>query len=199
MPAPTRVQARIAEVEASRRRLLAVADEERDRLEAELRASVLTPLARVEGSLSQLRSADLYAQLESAHETVRAFARGVYPRRLEQVGLAALREMSRLGDHVEVNVPDERFAPKVEAAAYFLCVEALTNVAKYARATATQVSIEVADRTLAVEIADNGIGGAYLAKGTGLLGLQDRLDVLGGVLTVESSRQGTRVSGVIPL
>jgi hypothetical protein len=65
MPAPTRVQARIAEVEASRRRLLAVADEERDRLEAELRASVLTPLARVEGSLSQLRSADLYAQLES--------------------------------------------------------------------------------------------------------------------------------------
>jgi signal transduction histidine kinase len=193
------VQARIAEVEASRRRLLAVADEERDRLEAELRASVLTPLARVEGSLSQLRSADLYAQLESAHETVRAFARGVYPRRLEQVGLAALREMSRLGDHVEVNVPDERFAPKVEAAAYFLCVEALTNVAKYARATATQVSIEVADRTLAVEIADNGIGGADLAKGTGLLGLQDRLDVLGGVLTVESSRQGTRVSGVIPL
>jgi len=96
-------------------------------LEAELRASVLTPLARVEGSLSQLRSADLYAQLESAHETVRAFARGVYPRRLEQVGLAALREMSRLGDHVEVNVPDERFAPKVEAAAYFLCVEALTT------------------------------------------------------------------------
>jgi signal transduction histidine kinase len=61
------------------------------------------------------------------------------------------------------------------------------------------VSIEVADRTLAVEIADNGIGGADLAKGTGLLGLQDRLDVLGGVLTVESSRQGTRVSGVIPL
>jgi signal transduction histidine kinase len=73
------------------------------------------------------------------------------------------------------------------------------NVAKYTRATATQVSIEVADRTLAVEIADNGIGGADLAKGTGLLGLQDRLDVLGGVLTVESSRQGTRVSGVIPL
>jgi signal transduction histidine kinase len=75
----------------------------------------------------------------------------------------------------------------------------LTNVAKYARATATRVSIEVVDQILAVEVADNGIGGADPAKGTGLLGLQDRLDVLGGVLAVESSEGGTRVRGVIPL
>jgi signal transduction histidine kinase len=102
-------------------------------------------------------------------------------------------------DHVEVNVPDERFPPDVEAAAYFLCVEALTDVAKYAQATATWVSIEVADQALAVRVADNGIGGADPAKGTGLLGLQDRLDVLGGVLAVESSGRGTRVCGVIPL
>jgi signal transduction histidine kinase len=102
-------------------------------------------------------------------------------------------------DQVEVNVPDERFAPDIEAAAYFLCVEALTNVVKYAQATATRVSIEVANQTLAVEVADNGIGGADPAKGTGLLGLQDRLDVLGGTLTVESSHRGTRVRGVIPL
>jgi signal transduction histidine kinase len=61
------------------------------------------------------------------------------------------------------------------------------------------VSIEVVDQILAVEVADNGIEGADPAKGTGLLGLQDRLDVLGGLLAVESSEGGTRVRGVIPL
>jgi signal transduction histidine kinase len=193
------VRARIAVVEASRRRLLAVADNERDRLEAQLQDSVLTRLAHVEALLGRFGSADLCRQLESTRDTIRAFARGVYPRRLEEVGLAVLREMTLPVDHVEVNVPDERFPPDVEAAAYFLCVEALTNVAKYAQATATRVSIEVADQTLAVEVGDNGIGGADAAKGTGLLGLQDRLDVLSGVLAVESSGRGTRVRGVIPL
>jgi signal transduction histidine kinase len=193
------VRARIAVVEASRRRLLAVADDERDRLEAQLRDSVLTRLARVEASLGRFGSADLCGQLESTRDTIRAFARGVYPRRLEEVGLGVLHEMNLSVDHVEVKVSKERFSPDVEAAAYFLCVEALTNVAKYAQATATRVSIEVANQVLAVEVADNGIGGADPAKGTGLLGLQDRLDVLGGVLTVESSARGTCVRGVIPL
>jgi len=193
------VRARIAVVEASRRRLLAVADDERDRLEAQLHDSVLTRLAHVEAVLGRFGSADLCRQLESTRDTIRAFARGVYPRRLGEVGLAILREMTLPVDHVEVNVADERFLPDVEAAAYFLCVEALTNVAKYAQATATRVSIEVADQTLAVEVADNGIGGADPAKGTGLRGLQDRLDVLGGALAVESSGRGTCVRGVIPL
>ena len=193
------VQARIAVVEASRRRLLAVADEERDRLEARVQDSVLTRLAHVEALLGRFGSADLCGQLESTRDTIRAFARGVYPRRLEEVGLAVLREMTLPVDHVEVNVPDERYKPDIESAAYFLCVEALTNVAKYAQATTTRVSIEVADQTLAVEVTDNGIGGADAAKGTGLLGLQDRLDVLGGALAVESSGRGTRVHGVIPL
>jgi signal transduction histidine kinase len=193
------VRARIAVVEASRRRLLAVADDERDRLEARVQDSVLTRLAHVEALLGRFGSAELCRQLESARDTIRAFARGVYPRRLEEVGLAVLREMTLPVDHVEVNVSDERFPPDVEAAAYFLCVEALTNVAKYAQATTTRVSIEVADQTLAVEVTDNGIGGADPAKGTGLLGLQDRLDVLGGALAVESSGRGTRVRGVIPL
>jgi signal transduction histidine kinase len=193
------VRARIADVEASRRRLLAVADDERDRLEARVQHSVLTRLAHVETLLARFGSADLCRQLESTRDTIRSFARGVYPRRLEEVGLAVLREMTLPIDHAKVNIPDERFAPDVEAAAYFLCVEALTNITKYARATATRVSIEVADQILAVEVADNGIGGANPAKGTGLLGLQDRLDVLGGVLAVESSEGGTRVRGVIPL
>jgi signal transduction histidine kinase len=193
------VRARISVVEASRRRLLAVADDERDRLETRVQDSVLTRLAHVETLLSRFGSAELCQQLESTRDTIRAFARGVYPRRLEEVGLAVLREMTLPVDHAEVNIPDERFVTDIEAAAYFLCVEALTNVAKYAQATATRVSIEVADKALAVEVVDNGIGDANPAKGTGLVGLQDRLDVLGGVLTVESAGSGTRVHGVIPL
>jgi signal transduction histidine kinase len=193
------VRAKIAVVEESRRRLLAVADDERDRLEAQLEDSVLTRLAHAGTQLGRFGSADLCRQLESTSDTIRAFARGVYPRRLEEVGLAVLRDMTLPVEHAEVNVPDERFPPDVEAAAYFLCVEALTNVAKYARASSIRVSIEVADQALAVEVVDDGIGGADPAGGTGLLGLQDRLDVLGGVLAVESPGRGTRVRGVIPL
>ena len=141
-----------------------MADDERDRLEAQLQDSVLTRLAHVEALLGRFGSADLCRQLESTRDTIRAFARGVYPRRLEEVGLAVLREMTLPVDHVEVKVPDERFPPDVEAAAYFLCVEALTNVAKYAQATATRVSIEVADQGLTAEVADNGIGALIRPK-----------------------------------
>lgn len=189
----------IAEVSASRRRLLAVADAERDRLETELRDGVMSRLARVATLLPQLGSADLCRQLDSTHETIRTFARGVYPRTLDQVGLAALRELDQLSGRVEIIVPNARYPRDIEAAAYFLCVEALTNVAKYAHATIVSVIITTTGRTLEVEIADNGVGGADPAKGTGLLGLQDRLDVLGGVLEVRSSSHGTRVSGAIPL
>ena len=193
------VRSRIADVEASRRRLMAVADHERDLLEATLQTTVLTRLAGVERLVSQIGSTDLAAQLAAARTAIRAFARGVYPRRLEQVGLSALREeLAKSGSPVEFKLPTGRFPAHVEAAAYFLCTEALTNVAKYAQATHTQVAIDVISPTLVVQIADNGIGGADPTRGTGLLGLQDRLDVLGGTLTVLSSPQGTLVRGVIP-
>jgi hypothetical protein len=109
---------------------------------------VLTRLAHVETLLGRFGSADLCRQLESTRDTIRAFARGVYPRRLEEMGLAVLREMTLPLDHAEVNMPDERFAPDVEAAAYFLCFEALTNVAKYARATATWCRSKSSTRSL---------------------------------------------------
>jgi hypothetical protein len=84
------VRGRIAVVEASRRRLLAVADDERDRLEAQLQDSVLTRLADVQALLGRFGSADLCRQLESTRETIRAFARGVYPRRLEEGGTGGI-------------------------------------------------------------------------------------------------------------
>ena len=100
---------------------------------------------------------------------------------------------------IEITLPDTRFPRDIEAAADFTCVEALTNVAKYANATHASVLVCAADGKLIVEIADNGRGGADTANGTGLLGLQDRLDVLGGVLAVHSSSQGTRIRCTIPL
>ena len=123
----------------------------------------------------------------------------MYPRTLDEIGLAAIRDLDPVSGRVEITVPAVRFPRDIEAAAYFLCVEALTNVAKYANATSTSVVITAADGTLVVEIADNGIGGADPAKGTGLLGLQDRLDVLGGGLDVQSSNRGTRIRGSLPL
>jgi signal transduction histidine kinase len=193
------IRARILEVEASRRRLLAVGDDERDSLESALQDRVLARLERVEELLSPIAFADLCEDLDSTRATVRAFARGVYPRKLEQLGLRALRDLDPSGEQVAMDVPDKRFATAVEVAAYFLCAEALTNVAKYAHATATAISIGELDRTLVVEVVDNGVGGVDLGKGSGLRGLHDRLDVLGGVLTVSSSGHGTRVRGVIPL
>jgi signal transduction histidine kinase len=189
----------IAEVAASRRRLLAVADAERDRLEAKVHGGVLTRLARVDTLLLLVGSADLCRQLDSTLDTIHAFARGVYPRRLDEIGLAAIRDLDPVSGRVEITVPAVRFPRDIEAAAYFLCVEALTNVAKYANATSTSVVITAADGMLVVEIADNGIGGADPAKGTGLLGLRDRLDVLGGGLDVQSSNRGTRIRGSLPL
>jgi signal transduction histidine kinase len=159
----------------------------------------MSRLARVASLLPQVGSVDLCRQLDSTLETIRAFARGVYPRTLDEVGLAAIRDLDPLDGRLEVVVPAMRYPREIEAAAYFLCVEALTNVAKYAHATIASVVITATSGTLVVEIADNGIGGADPAKGTGLLGLQDRLDVLGGMLSVQSSSHGTRVCGSIPL
>lgn len=193
------VTVNIAEVAASRQRLLAVADSERDRLEARVQDGVLSRLARVETLLAPLGSADLCRQLESTRDTTSTFARGVYPRPLDDVGLAAISDLDLVGGRVEITVPGQRFPRDVEAAAYFLCAEALTNVAKYAKATSTSVVITASPGTLVIDVTDNGSGGADPEKGTGLLGLQDRLDVLGGVLEVQSSRHGTRIRGTIPV
>src|SRR4051812_1381666 len=81
---------------------------------------------------------------------------------------------------VDVRVAPERAAPAVEAAIYFTVAEALTNVAKYAQASRASVTIEVDDGTLVAEVSDDGVGGASMAGGSGLRGLEDRLGALGG-------------------
>jgi signal transduction histidine kinase len=117
-------------------------------------------------------------------------------------GLAAALEglTSRTPLPVDVELPDERLPAPVEAAAYYLVAEALTNVAKYAGATSAKVAVTRLDGTLTVEVADDGVGGADPGTGSGLRGLADRVAALDGTLTVDSPPgQGTRVRAEIPV
>jgi hypothetical protein len=193
------VNASIAEVVASRRRLLAVDDAERDRLERQLRQRVLSRLEGAAAIVGDVGSADLRRRFNAALDTVSSFARGVYPRAVDEHGLGALGELDLATANVVIDVPTTRFPRHIEAAAYFVCVEALTNVAKHAHATTVHVRLRTIDETLTVEVADDGIGGADFALGTGLIGLRDRLEVLGGSLHVASTSHGTRIRGVLPL
>jgi len=140
--------------------------------------------------------------LAAGTEAINDFARGVHPRVLTERGLAvAVHDLAcRSRTPVAVTVPGCRFAPEVEAAAYFLCAEGLTNIDKYARATTASVRVGAGPSEVTVEVADDGVGGAEPAAGSGLTGLADRLAVLGGRLVVDSPPGGgTRLSAAIPL
>ncbi|HEV8649948.1 MAG TPA: ATP-binding protein [Actinomycetes bacterium] len=198
------VRARVREVEASRRRIVEAGDTERRRLERELHEGAQRRLAHVTELLADRGPpvAGLQRELETARAALTEFARGVHPKTLTEAGLAvALAELSeRCPVPVQVGVPEERLAPTVEAAVYFICSEALTNVAKYAQAS--QATIRVGNRTglLVVEVEDDGVGGADPARGSGLRGLADRVEALQGRLRIESPRgRGTHLVAEIPL
>jgi signal transduction histidine kinase len=99
-----------------------------------------------------------------------------------------------------VEMPNNRYPPSVESAAYFVVAEALTNVAKYASAKTARVMARASDDCLILTIEDDGVGGARPSAGSGLGGLHDRITALSGTLTVESSQgSGTRIRAEIPL
>jgi len=101
---------------------------------------------------------------------------------------------------VDLVVPETRFTPPVEAAAYFVCSEALANVGKYAAASRAAIEVSSIDGTLVVSVNDDGRGGAALDAGSGLRGLTDRVEALGGRLTVTSPPGGgTRLVAFLPL
>ena len=115
--------------------------------------------------------------------------------------LAALRELSdRSALPVGLTVPDVRFAPPIEAAAYFVCSEALANVGKHAAASRAQIDVAERDGSLIVSVRDDGRGGATLHGGSGLRGLADRVQALGGRLSVTSpTGGGTQIVAELPL
>jgi signal transduction histidine kinase len=100
---------------------------------------------------------------------------------------------------VTVEAPRERFDASVEAAAYFVASEALANVAKYAQASSVSIGLERLDGRVILEVIDDGIGGAHVGEGSGLTGLADRVEAVGGSLTVDSPPgAGTTIRAILP-
>jgi hypothetical protein len=197
------VRARVAEVEASRRRIVEAGDAERRRLERELREGAERRLVHVTELLADRGPplADLRRELLGARAALAEFAHGVHPRTLTEAGLAAA--LAELGAHspvpVQLHVQEERLSPPVEAAIYFVSSEALANVAKHAQASQVGVRVQRRAGLVILEVQDDGVGGADPA-GSGLRGLADRVEALQGRLGVESPLGGgTRLLAEIPL
>jgi signal transduction histidine kinase len=200
------VEARVLEVAASRRRLVEASDFERRRLSEQLRAGAESRLAAVAAELERLARAEpaldgLAAELEAARDDLAHFAQGVHPRALTERGLpAALRVLAaQAALPVELEVPAIRMPAAQEAAFYFVCSEALANVAKYADATNAWIAVGADGGRVRVLVTDDGRGGADPTAGSGLRGLADRVEALGGRLFVESEPgRGTTVAAVLP-
>jgi len=207
------VQTRVQELAASRRRILAARDEERRRLErrlhqgAEARLGELAAtLRRGQGSAAGEQTRDQIAhaqqQLGRTLEELRRLAHGLHPRMLAEHGLqGALAALAKdLPFPVDLKVASTQLPQWIAAAAYFVCAEALTNTAKHAAAARVTVAVTASEDRLRVEIADDGVGGADPGRGSGLRGLADRVETIGGTLQVESiPGRGTRLAAEIPL
>jgi signal transduction histidine kinase len=203
----------LAEVEASRSRIVEAGYEERRRLERDLHDGAQQRLVSLGVQVRRLQrtlprgAAVLSPALDRVVEEIggaitdlRQIAAGVRPARLDDGLSAALADLARSAPiPVEVDVPAERVQASVEAAAYFVACEALTNAVRYASASRVAMRAVRENGTLLVSITDDGIGGAVVRRGSGLAGLQDRVAAHGGTLAVVSPRgQGTRVEVAIP-
>ena len=207
------VRAQVTELQESRRRILKAGEEQRRRLEQRLRGGAQERLERVADRLRALRlaaSSEIAseriarseAQLGRSLEELQRLAHGLHPRVLSEAGLAgALASLAEQAPvTVEVLTPVPQLPADVEAVAYFACSEALANIAKHAGASRVSVSVTTGDGRVSVVIEDDGVGGADPARGTGLSGLADRVEALGGTLEVESPvGSGTRLAAEVPL
>ena len=211
------VEAQLAEVRASRARIVEAADRARREIERNLHdgaqqrfVSVALELQRCLAPQREL-SDDARVELEGVLTELRAglaelrdLAHGLHPAVLTDRGLE--RALTTLAAHATVPVelrvalPDPRLAMPVEAAAYFTVCEALTNVAKHARATRVWVNVEPLDDHLSVEVGDDGAGGADLSAGSGLQGLRDRIAAVNGTLAIDSQPgAGTVLRARLPI
>ena len=207
-------RARLDEVRASRARLVEAADVERRRLVRDLHDGAQSSLVRVSIELQlvlrrgdvtgevRTRVGDALDHARSAIDELRELVHGIHPALLSHRGLAAAVEAlaGRVSVPVRVEIADERYPNSVESVAYFVAAEALTNIAKYARASTARVTTTRTAGSLVLTIDDDGIGGARPSVGSGLAGLADRLAALDGTLTVSSQPgEGTHIRAEIPL
>jgi signal transduction histidine kinase len=212
------LRARIEDLQAAQKRLVAAQDDERRRLErnihdgAQQQLVALTVKLRLADGLVERdpeRAHEMLSRLRTdandALEDLRDLARGIYPPLLADQGLAAALEGQARKAPLPVEIHADgvaRYQQEVEAAAYFSCLEALQNVAKYARASRAVVTLSDGDGRLRFEVADDGVGfdPTRVGYGTGLQGIADRLGALAGTLSVTSSEAaGTSVVGTIPV
>jgi signal transduction histidine kinase len=199
-------------IAASAARIVAAADTARRRLERDLHDGAQQSLVSASLTLGQAQAqargtpaerlvTDALEQLRQALTELRDLARGIHPAVLGERGLAVALEglAARSPVPVELRVPRERAAPAVEAAIYFTVAEALTNIAKYAQASFARIGVDVEGGELIAEVMDDGIGGAAATPTSGLGGLTDRLEALGGTLTVDSpAGDGTLIRACVP-
>jgi signal transduction histidine kinase len=205
-----------AELLASRSRIVTTADQTRRRIERDLhdgaqqrlvtltmklRALEAVPAPPTDGVRSDLE--EIAAGLDDVLDDLRETARGLHPVMLSRGGLGpALKALGRRSPvPVELDVrTQERLPEPVEVAAYFVVAEALTNAAKHAHASLVRIEADVLDGDLRVSVQDDGVGGADPAFGSGLVGLTDRVEALGGKLTLRSPPVGgTTVRIDLPL
>jgi signal transduction histidine kinase len=203
---------RVRDVASSRRRLVVAATEQRRRLGEELERGAGRRLQRVAADLRRLASAQtgaaasaldaLAADVAAAMEEVRLLAQGVHPRALTECGLAAaLAERAASSPlPVVLDVAATRMPEPHEATLFFACTEAVANATKHASATRVDVRVRATDSNVVLTVADDGVGGADPRGGSGLRGLADRVDALGGRIDVDSvPAHGTRISVELPL
>ncbi|WP_210575815.1 nitrate- and nitrite sensing domain-containing protein [Streptomyces sp. GESEQ-4] len=206
-----------AQLTASRARVVAAGDASRRRIERDLHDGVQQRLVSLQLDLRTAQSMleeqpdalpdqlDHIAKgLDDAFADLLQVARGIHPAILSKGGLGpALRALARRSSvpvELDLRLPPERLDEQTEVAVYYVTSECLTNAAKYARASVVQVTARTYDDALEVTIADDGTGGAEPARGSGLIGLIDRVEAIGGRLTVSSPPdQGTTLTVRLPL
>jgi signal transduction histidine kinase len=208
----------IEELRASRQRLVAAQDEERRKLERDIhdgaqqqlvaltvKLRLLEQLAEKDPAKARAMAAQIQVDTTTALDDLRDLARGIYPPLLADKGLPAALSAQARKSSVPVSVEAGeigRYPQDVEAAIYFSCLEALQNVAKYAEASQVSISLARTDGVLSFAVADDGVGfdPASTHHGTGLQGIADRLDALGGTFEVVSvAGEGTVLSGSVPI
>jgi signal transduction histidine kinase len=162
---------------------------------------LLGPRIRTDPEAAEVLVATAAAELATSVDELRELARGIHPAVLDHgltVALESLAARSTVATAVSVDLL-ERLPEVVEVAAYFVASEALANVAKHAQASAVSITVSRGAKGALVEVADDGVGGADDAGGSGLRGLADRVEALGGQLRIRSPLGvGTTISAVIP-
>jgi signal transduction histidine kinase len=203
-----------AELVASRARIVAATDAARRQIERDLHDGVEQRLLRLvvrlrsaaalhESDEIRAEIADVATELMSVIDELREISRGIHPEVLSRAGLRpALRALSRRSaTPVEMDVRVEgRLPGPIEVGAYYVVSETLTNAVRHARASVVEVDAEASDGTLRVSVRDDGVGGADPGLGSGLVGLKDRIEALGGTFSVHSpAGGGTTVTCELPM